>query len=213
MFLFLLAECLIEENKSWLQSKAVWTWQQEAPPHAVCMKKSVVVALDGESQSRPIKIINSVTPIPTMYTWAPIQQNFMVCALNCFFAIMYSHYELLTISSLIQVEDETVLHNIPYMGDEVLDQDGTFIEELIKNYDGKVHGDRETGFLDDSTLVELVNALVVYQVKDVSKLNLSHPYSISAFPSCIFNTIFFYRRKRKQEVKTMKAPLKAKKSQ
>ncbi|KAL7027792.1 hypothetical protein ACKWTF_005585 [Chironomus riparius] len=112
------------------------------PEHKDHLKKATITTHDGNKQSVPTYVLSNVIPIPNMCSWAPVQQNFMV-------------------------EDETVLYNIPYMGDEVLDKDSEFIDELIKNYDGKVHGDNDEEYIDDKLFVDLVKAMIPFQSKAV----------------------------------------------
>lgn len=101
-------------------------------------KSSVYCGFGHGTQHTVLRTLYTVQSLPQFFTWSPLQQNYMV-------------------------EDETVLHNIPYMGEEVLDQDGSFIEELIKNYEGRVHNTPEHVFdeaaLTDDLLLQLVEAL------------------------------------------------------
>lgn len=101
-------------------------------------KSSVYSGFGHGTQHTVLRTLYTVQSLPQFFTWSPLQQNYMV-------------------------EDETVLHNIPYMGEEVLDQDGSFIEELIKNYEGRVHNTPEHVFdeaaLTDDLLLQLVDAL------------------------------------------------------
>lgn len=54
------------------------------------------------------------------------------------------------------------------MGDDIIDNDGKFYQELVKNYDGGVHGDGSISGLDDDMLVDLVKALKKIESKQSS---------------------------------------------
>ncbi|CAG2194977.1 EZH2 [Mytilus edulis] len=124
----------LEEFNDWFKKGNV---QPVLVPETVVdapIKRKCEIKGGGKTQATTLRLMNAIKAIPTMYTWSTLTQNYMV-------------------------EDETVLHNIPYMGDDILEQDGAFIEELLKNYEGKVHGEKTSTVLDDETFVELVNSM------------------------------------------------------
>lgn len=128
------------------------------------MKRATITSSDMPTQHCPIITINQISAIPNMFTWASVRSAYKKIWANFYDLSLIKFHKFHILSYFIanlMVEDETVLHNIPYMGDEVLDHDGKFIEELIKNYDGKVHGDKENSFVDNEVFVDLVKALQV----------------------------------------------------
>lgn len=69
-----------EELKRLQSRKAVWECRPfiETVSRAKRTEVSKVDGVGEDIMSIPVKIINAVAPIPTMYIWAPIQANFMV---------------------------------------------------------------------------------------------------------------------------------------
>ena len=63
-----------------------WVCSEDPPSHSQFIRRAEAKDMDGKIQSIPIKIINAVNPIPTMYSWVPLQQNFMVR--NAIFVIL-----------------------------------------------------------------------------------------------------------------------------
>ncbi|CAH8599966.1 unnamed protein product [Schistosoma turkestanicum] len=87
--------------------------------------------IGGKSYRVAITMMPQVDPVPSVCMWAPVQHNF-------------------------SVEDETELANLPYMGDDQAQEDVNFLEELLNNYDGHLHGNFPFEF-EESLLVQLVN--------------------------------------------------------
>lgn len=109
------------------------------PPHSSTMRKAVIKISDETGDlkkacSIPIRIMFNVQPMPTMYSWAEVGQNFLA-------------------------DDETVLHNIPFVPDDEL----SFVEELLDEvYDGKLHSEKKQPTITDDVLVEVIDGLMKY---------------------------------------------------
>jgi uncharacterized protein YukE len=103
------------------------------------------------------RIMPTVEGIPPIYAWAELTQN-------------------------CRVEDEGVLNNIPYMGDDV--ENEKFVRELVGHYERGVHGVRDGGFLSDQLFFELVTVLTRFQKHEGKRTEDSFP------SSQIFNAIY-----------------------
>uniref|UniRef100_H9CXT4 [histone H3]-lysine(27) N-trimethyltransferase n=1 Tax=Schmidtea mediterranea TaxID=79327 RepID=H9CXT4_SCHMD len=88
------------------------------------------VKINSKSYKSRVRLLPYIEKLPVMLSWAPLQQNF-------------------------SVEDEIELTNIPYMGE---DHDPKFIEELLRNYEGRVHGNFPFDF-NENQLIDLLKTL------------------------------------------------------
>ena len=57
-----------------VRAKPIWVCSEDPPSHSQFIRRAEAKDSENKIQSINVKIINAVNPIPTMYSWAPLQQ-------------------------------------------------------------------------------------------------------------------------------------------
>jgi len=100
--------------------------------------KDTFIESSSEMKS-DIVTLPSLTKIPPVLAWTSIPYN-------------------------VHEDDGKFLTNIPFLGDEIIDKDKKFIDEMMNLYEGKVHGLSETStkkmHMNDDVFFDLVKSLL-----------------------------------------------------
>ncbi len=97
-----------------------------------------------DRQCLPVTTLGQVIHIPPVLDWTAIPHN-------------------------LHEDDGKFLTNIPFLGDEFIDKDAKFIDEMVTLYEGKVHEARDSSSfmkMDDEVLYELVQAMMKIEAEE-----------------------------------------------
>lgn len=97
-----------------------------------------------DRQCLPVTTLGQVIHIPPVLDWTAIPYN-------------------------LHEDDGKFLTNIPFLGDEFIDKDAKFIDEMVTLYEGKVHEAKDSSSfrkMDDEVLYELVQAMMKIEAEE-----------------------------------------------
>lgn len=85
-----------------------------------------------------------------------------------------------------------MLKNIPYVSDSDSKADDEFVNELLEDYEGKVHGGIG-GYMNDIILVDLVESLIKYHNQQINQKPLAskNTSSLTKNSTCAPDMIVF----------------------
>jgi len=83
--------------------------------------------------------LNHIQPLPRYTDWTPIPYN-------------------------IRENESKYLTNIPYLGDELIDRDSNYLQDVLGLYDWKIEEDAHTKKIDDEVFFSLITELMTLEM-------------------------------------------------